>query len=180
MQICASATASVVPIESATTCPGNWSASVVLTAYFIFHARTYSTLNVEGKSLSSGIPNHSGIVSLSKIRKSGWCQWVFSTERTEHAIHVELHLVLAPVQAVDVVIVGQPPRGFPDAAHAPVLLLLWACRKTCRFMLYLCSKPLALPPISNTSISVTQPGVSSCWNQNELDPPEFIGLALTS
>ena len=35
---------------------------------FFFHARTYSTLNVEGKSLSSGIPNHLGIVSLSKIR----------------------------------------------------------------------------------------------------------------
>jgi hypothetical protein len=29
-------------------------------AYFFFHALTYSTLNVEGKSLSSGIPNHLG------------------------------------------------------------------------------------------------------------------------
>jgi hypothetical protein len=47
-------------------------------------------------------------------------------------------------------------------------------------MLYLCSKPLALPPISNTSISVSQPGTSSTWNQKELEPPEFIGLALTS
>ena len=47
-------------------------------------------------------------------------------------------------------------------------------------MLYLRSKPLALPPISNTLISVPQPGVSSWQNQNELDPPEFIGLALTS
>ena len=36
-----------------------------------FHARTYSMLNVEGKSSSFGIPIHSGIVSLSKIRKSG-------------------------------------------------------------------------------------------------------------
>jgi hypothetical protein len=36
-----------------------------------FHARTYSTLNVEGKSLSLGIPNQSGIVSLSKINASG-------------------------------------------------------------------------------------------------------------
>ena len=51
-------------------------------AYFTLQARTYSTLNVEGKSLSSGMPNHSGIVSLSKIRNSGWCQCVFSTERT--------------------------------------------------------------------------------------------------
>ena len=47
-------------------------------------------------------------------------------------------------------------------------------------MLYLFSKPWALPPISKTSISVTQSGVSSLWNQNELDPAEFIGLALTS
>ena len=50
--------------------------------YFFFHALTYSTLNVEGKSSSFGIPIHSGIVSLSKVSKSGWCQWVFSTERT--------------------------------------------------------------------------------------------------
>ena len=33
--------------------------------------------------------------------------------------------------------------------------------KTCRFMLYLCSNPFALPPISNTSISVRQSGLPS-------------------
>ena len=32
----------------------------------------------------------------------------------------------------------------------------------------------------NTSISVSHPGVSSTWNQNELEPAEFIGLALIS
>ena len=36
--------------------------------HFRFHALTYSTLNVDGRSASSGMPNHSGIVSLSKIR----------------------------------------------------------------------------------------------------------------
>jgi hypothetical protein len=40
-------------------------------------------------------------------------------------------------------------------------------RNTWRFMLTLCSNPLALPP-----------GNSS--NRNELDPAEFIGLAITS
>ena len=49
---------------------------------FCFQARTYSTLKVDGRSLSSGIPNHCGMVSESKIRNSGWCQCVFSTERT--------------------------------------------------------------------------------------------------
>ena len=40
----------------------------------------YSTLNVDGNlSLSSGMPNHSGMVSRSKINNSGWCQCVFST-----------------------------------------------------------------------------------------------------
>ena len=64
----------------------------------------------------------------------------------------------------------------------PTLQRFFSCGvwKTCRFMLYFCSNPLALPPISNTSISVSQPGTSSTWNQNELEPPEFIGLALTS
>lgn len=38
---------------------------------FATQARTYSTLNVDGKSASLGMPNHSGIVSLSKIRKRG-------------------------------------------------------------------------------------------------------------
>ncbi len=33
-----------------------------------FHALAYSTLNVDGKSSSLGIPNQSGIVSLSKVR----------------------------------------------------------------------------------------------------------------
>jgi len=42
--------------------------------YPFFHALTYSTLNVEGKSSSLGIPIQSGIVSLSKVSKSGWCQ----------------------------------------------------------------------------------------------------------
>ena len=51
-------------------------------SHFRFHALTYSTLNVDGRSASSGIPNQSGIVSLSKIRLSGWCQCVFSTRRT--------------------------------------------------------------------------------------------------
>ena len=37
-------------------------------AYLLFHARTYSMLNVDGKSLSLGIPNHSGMVSLSNVR----------------------------------------------------------------------------------------------------------------
>ena len=37
---------------------------------------------MEGKSSSFGIPIHSGIVSLSKVKRSGWCQWVFSTVRT--------------------------------------------------------------------------------------------------
>ena len=45
-------------------------------------------------------------------------------------------------------------------------------------MLYLFSKPLALPPISKTSISVTQPGVSSLWNQNELEPARVHRLGL--
>ena len=47
-------------------------------------------------------------------------------------------------------------------------------------MLTLFSKPSALPPISNTSISVTQPGTPSRLNQNELDPAEFIGRAFVS
>jgi len=34
-------------------------------------ARTYSMLNVEGRSASLGIPNHSGMVSLSKWRLRG-------------------------------------------------------------------------------------------------------------
>lgn len=36
-------------------------------AYRFFQARTHSTLKVEGKSLSSGIPNLSGIVSLTAL-----------------------------------------------------------------------------------------------------------------
>ena len=36
-----------------------------------FQTRTYSILKVEGRSASFGMPNHSGMVSLSKIRKSG-------------------------------------------------------------------------------------------------------------
>jgi hypothetical protein len=42
-----------------------------------FQARTYSMLNVEGKSASSGMPNQSGMVSLSKMRQRGWRQCVF-------------------------------------------------------------------------------------------------------
>jgi hypothetical protein len=39
--------------------------------FFSFQDRTYSTLNVDGRSLSSGIPNHWDMISLSKIMCSG-------------------------------------------------------------------------------------------------------------
>jgi hypothetical protein len=41
----------------------------------------------------------------------------------QDAIDVVLDLVLAPVQTKDVVVIGEPPGCFPNAARAPVLFI---------------------------------------------------------
>ena len=42
----------------------------------------------------------------------------------EHAVHIPAHLLAAPLEAEDMEILREAPRGLPGAAHLPVPLLL--------------------------------------------------------
>ena len=138
--------------------------------YCFFHARTYSTLNVDGRSSSSGHPEPLGHRLAVEDQVQRLVPVRVLHRPHEHAVDVELESRPCPSRARRRGSRRPAARGDPRMPPTCQCFFSVRRRETCRVMLYLCSKPLALPPISNTSISVPQPGVSS-WLEPERAGP---------